>query len=158
MKIDKDDIFGLIGTVLFHVVIFVILWFSVLKAIIPDEDGGVLVNFGNVDMASGVFEPKYTGQELPQETTTLPPPPPTPKVETPKEDLLTRIWRKVSPSMSKKRKRRRNGKRSRKRKDGTRNKKENGCANKKKRKTSALPRKDARRRRISAIKWLVRLA
>lgn len=89
MKIDKDDIFGLIGTVLFHVVIFVILWFSVLKAIIPDEDGGVLVNFGNVDMASGVFEPKYTGQELPQETTTLPPPPPTPKVETPKEDLLT---------------------------------------------------------------------
>ena len=89
MKIDKDDIFGLVGSALFHVVIFLILWFSVLKTKILDEDGGVLVNFGNVDMAAGQFEPKYTGQELPQETTTPPPPAPTPKVETPKEDLLT---------------------------------------------------------------------
>lgn len=88
---NKDDIYGLIGSAIFHVVIFLILWFSVLRTVAPEEDGGVLVNFGNVDLAAGTFEPKYTGQELPQETTTTPPPPPAPapKVETPKEDLLT---------------------------------------------------------------------
>lgn len=105
MKIDKDDIFGLVGSALFHVVIFLILWFSVLKTKILDEDGGVLVNFGNVDMAAGQFEPKYTGQELPQETTTPPPPAPTPKVETPKEDLLTQdIEESVSIDEQKKKK------------------------------------------------------
>ena len=89
MKFNKDDIYGLGGSVAFHVVILVILWFTVLKTIIPEEDGGVLVNFGNVDAAAGMFEPKYTGQELPQETTTPPPPVPEPKVEAPKEELVT---------------------------------------------------------------------
>lgn len=87
MKLKKEDIYGLIGTVAFHAVLFLILWFTVLKAAIPEEDSGVLVNFGNVDSAAGTFEPRYTGQQLPQETTT--PPPPQPVAETPKEDLLT---------------------------------------------------------------------
>lgn len=105
MRINKDDIFGLIGSILFHIVLFLILWFSVLKTKIPDEDGGVLVNFGNVDAAAGLFEPRYTGQELPQETTTPPPPAPTPKVETPKEDLLTQdIEESVSINEEKKKK------------------------------------------------------
>ena len=47
------------------------------------------MNFGNVNAAAGTFEPKYTGQEPPQETTPPPPPVPEPKVETPKEDLVT---------------------------------------------------------------------
>ncbi|SEG01949.1 energy transducer TonB family protein [Parabacteroides chinchillae] len=89
MKFNKDDIYGIVGTAAFHAVLFLILWFSVLKTIIPDEDGGVLVNFGNVDAAAGMFEPKYTGQELPQETTTPPPPEPAPKVEASKEELIT---------------------------------------------------------------------
>ena len=84
---NKDDIYGAIGSLAFHAVIFLILWFTVLKTVVPEEDGGVLVNFGNVDSSAGTFEPQYTGQQLPQETTT--PPTPTPKVETPKEDLLT---------------------------------------------------------------------
>ena len=87
MKLKKEDIYGLIGTVAFHAVLFLILWFTVLKAAIPEEDSGVLVNFGNVDSAAGTFEPRYTGQQLPQETTTLPPPQPV--AEAPKEDLLT---------------------------------------------------------------------
>ena len=70
MRLNKDDIYSLIGTVAFHGVILLILWFTVLKTEVPDEDGGVLVNFGNVDAAAGMFEPKYTGQEPPQETTT----------------------------------------------------------------------------------------
>lgn len=70
MRLNKDDIYSLIGTVAFHGVILLILWFTVLKTEVPDEDGGVLVNFGNVNAAAGMFEPKYTGQEPPQETTT----------------------------------------------------------------------------------------
>lgn len=89
MKVNKDDTYGILGSVAFHLAILLILWFSVLKTIVPTEDGGVLVNFGNVDAASGTFEPKYTGQELPQETTTPPPPTPEPVVETPKEELVT---------------------------------------------------------------------
>ena len=49
MRLNKDDIYSLIGTVAFHGVILLILWFTVLKTEVPDEDGGVLVNFGNVD-------------------------------------------------------------------------------------------------------------
>ena len=79
MRLNKDDIYSLIGTVAFHGVILLILWFTVLKTEVPDEDGGVLVNFGNVDAAAGMFEPKYTGQEPPQETTTPPPPVPEPQ-------------------------------------------------------------------------------
>ena len=89
MKFKKDDIISLAGTIGFHAILLLILLFTVLKTVVPDEDGGILVNFGNVDMAAGTFEPKYTGQELPQETTTPPPPAPVPKVETPKEDLVT---------------------------------------------------------------------
>lgn len=88
MKFNKDDIYSITGSVAFHLAIFLILLFTVLRTEIPDEDGGVLVNFGNVNSAAGTFEPKYTGQELPQETTT-PPPPPTPPVETPKEEVIT---------------------------------------------------------------------
>lgn len=90
MKFNKDDIYGIAGTVAFHLAILLILWFTVLKTIIPEEDSGVLVNFGNVNSSAGTFEPKNTGQELPQETTTPPPPPvPVPKVEAPKEELVT---------------------------------------------------------------------
>lgn len=89
MKFTKDDIYSVAGSIAFHLVILLILWFTALKTIVPEEDGGVLVNFGNVDAATGTFEPKYTGQELPQETTTPPPPTPAPNVEAPKEELVT---------------------------------------------------------------------
>ncbi len=74
MKLNKDDIYGIAGSVAFHLFILLILGFTVLKTVVPDEDGGILVNFGNVNAAAGTFEPKYTGQEPPQETT----PPPLP--------------------------------------------------------------------------------
>ncbi len=88
MNFNRDDIYSLIGTVAFHLVIFVLLWFTVLRTEIPEEDGGVLVNFGNVNSAAGTFEPRYTGNELPEKTTT-PPPTPTPPVEAPKEEVIT---------------------------------------------------------------------
>ena len=88
MKFNKDDIYSIIGTLLFHAVILLILWFSVIKTVIPDENGGVIVNFGNVDEAAGTFEPQYTG-EVPPDETTVPPPPSEPQAEPSKQDLVT---------------------------------------------------------------------
>ena len=89
MRLNKDDIYSLIGTLAFHSALLALLWFTVLRTEVPEEDGGVLVNFGNVDAAAGMFEPKYTGVEPPQETTTPPPPEPEPQVETPKQEMIT---------------------------------------------------------------------
>ncbi len=86
MKFTKDDIYSAVGTVLFHLVILLVLWYTVLRTVVPEEDGGILVNFGNVDSAAGTFEPEFTGHELPQETTTPPPPTPEPIAE---EELVT---------------------------------------------------------------------
>ena len=89
MRLNKDDIYSLIGTLAFHGTLLALLWFTVLRTEVPDEEGGILVNFGNVDAAAGMFEPKYTGVEPPQETTTPPPPEPEPQVETPKQEMIT---------------------------------------------------------------------
>ena len=89
MRLNKDDIYSLLGTLGFHCALLAILWFTVLRTEIPDEDGGVLVNFGNVDAAAGQFEPKHTGVEPPQETTTPPPPEPTPQEVVPKQEMIT---------------------------------------------------------------------
>lgn len=104
MKLNKDDIYGLTGSLIFHAIIFLVLWMTVLKAEIPEDDGGILVNFGNVDASAGTFEPKYTGQELPQETTTTPPPAAKP-VEEVKEELVTQdLEESVSLNEEKKKK------------------------------------------------------
>lgn len=89
MKLNKDDIYGIVGSITFHLILLLILGLTVLKTVIPEEDGGILVNFGNVNTAAGTFEPKYTGQELPAEATIPPSPAPKPKVEIPKEELVT---------------------------------------------------------------------
>ena len=105
MRLNKDDIYSLIGTVVFHGAILLILWFTVLKSEVPEEDGGVLVNFGNIDAAAGQFEPRYTGQEPPQETTTPPPPAPEPQPQTPKQELITQdLEESVSIEETKKKK------------------------------------------------------
>lgn len=88
MNFNKDDIYSLIGTLVFHLAIILLLLSMTLRTEIPDDDGGVLVNFGNVNAAAGTFEPRYTGEELPRETTT-PPTPPAPPVKEPKTEMLT---------------------------------------------------------------------
>ncbi len=52
----------------------------------PDFDGGVLVNFGNVEAAAGAFEPRYSGSDLPQEQI---PPPAVSQPEAKTEDIVT---------------------------------------------------------------------
>ena len=87
MKFNKDDLYGFLGSVGFHLLILLVLSLTILSTVVPEEDSGVLVNFRNVDEAAGTFEPLNTGQEPMEETT--PPPPPTPAVETAKEELVT---------------------------------------------------------------------
>lgn len=153
MRLNKDDIYSLIGTVAFHGVILLILWFTVLKTEVPDEDGGVLVNFGNVNAAAGMFEPKYTGQEPPQETTTPPPPVPEPQVETPKQELITQdIEESVALEDAKRRKRKRNARNKRLRRNGKKRRRKNVSAGKKPRR-SVWPRNAARRNRPLATRW-----
>lgn len=48
MKLNKDDIYGIAGSIALHLFILLILGLTVLKTVVPDEDGGILVNFGNV--------------------------------------------------------------------------------------------------------------
>ena len=87
MKFNKDDLYSLLGSVGFHLLILLVLSLTILSTVVPEEDSGVLANFGNVDEPPGTFEPLNTGQEPMEETT--PPPPPTPAVETAKEELVT---------------------------------------------------------------------
>ncbi len=84
MKFNKDDIYSLTGTILFHLLLLLILGFTVLKTVVPEEEGGILVNFGNIDAAAGTFEPQYTGEVQPQETVSPPP-----QSETSEEELVT---------------------------------------------------------------------
>ncbi len=86
MNFKRDDIYSLLGTLVFHLVIFLILWFTVLKTVVPEEDEGVLVNFGNLNAAAGTFEPRYTGEIIPQPST---PPPPASSTQTQQEELAT---------------------------------------------------------------------
>ena len=94
MEVKKEDIYSLTGTLLFHLAILLLLAFTILKTVVPDEDVGVLVNFGNIDTAAGVFEPRYTGETLPQNVTAPPP-----RVETvPEQDKL--ITQDIEESVS----------------------------------------------------------
>jgi TonB family protein len=83
--LDNDKIYGFLGTLLFHLLILLILFFTVLRTVMPEEDEGVLVNFGNVNAAAGTFEPQYTGGSLPQQTLT----PTAPQPQPAQESLLT---------------------------------------------------------------------
>ena len=76
MKLTKEKIFGYIGSLIFCAIMLLILWFSVLKTIVPEKEVGVLVNFGNVDEAFGEIEPWNLGSndepdvpEIPVQTT-----------------------------------------------------------------------------------------
>ncbi|MDR2680265.1 MAG: TonB family protein [Tannerella sp.] len=79
MKFNKDDIFALICTILVHLALLLILYFSILRTIVPSEDSGILVNFGNVYAAVGTFEPPSSAsvpappRETPPQRETPPP-------------------------------------------------------------------------------------
>ncbi|MDR1675497.1 MAG: energy transducer TonB [Tannerella sp.] len=87
MKFDKNDSVALAGTVLFHLAILLLLCFMVLKTDVPEEDEGVLVNFGNLNYAAGMFEPR--GRTAPVTTPAPEVKPVTPRPAPPREDMIT---------------------------------------------------------------------
>jgi TonB family protein len=82
MKVDKNDMTALAATILIHLLIALLLFLAVLRTIVPEEEEGVLVNFGNVDAAAGLFEPR--GRTAPVETA-----PPEPAVPTPPGEIIS---------------------------------------------------------------------
>jgi TonB family protein len=58
MKADKDDMIALAGSLAIHALVALLLFFVVLRTVVPNDDEGVLVNFGNVNLAAGLFEPQ----------------------------------------------------------------------------------------------------
>ncbi len=84
---------GLLGTILFHLVLVIILIFFGFTTPLPlPEEEGILINFGTEEQGSGLIEPSEarTPQKKAQEKST--PPPSAPVVTTPepaKEEVLT---------------------------------------------------------------------
>ncbi|MDR0348163.1 MAG: energy transducer TonB, partial [Tannerella sp.] len=84
MKFNNDDTSALIGTIIVHLVLIVILYFSILRTIVPNEDNGIFVNFGDAYTVAGIYEPQYTARPPQQETS----PQPQPKATAPKTERL----------------------------------------------------------------------
>ncbi|MDR1406513.1 MAG: energy transducer TonB [Tannerella sp.] len=58
MKMDKDDMIALAGTVAAHILAALLLLFTALRTIIPEEEEGVPVNIGYTNDSAGLFEPR----------------------------------------------------------------------------------------------------
>jgi len=71
MKVTKEEIYGYIGSGIFCLLIFLLLSLTGITIPIKIGEEGILVNFGNVDLASGTFEPK---QGEPQDEANKPEP------------------------------------------------------------------------------------
>jgi TonB family protein len=78
-EISKEKIFGIVGTTLFAVLLFLLLIFTYFKMTIPPQElEGIPVMFGSTENAYGAFESPYN------EVTPIP----TPQVETPPQPQL----------------------------------------------------------------------
>ena len=93
MKFEKNEAIALVGTVVFHLAIVLLLSFIVLTSIVPEEEGGILVNFGNVDLSTGLFEPRGSTTLSGEDPISVPPerpvstPPSRPNRQT--EEMIT---------------------------------------------------------------------
>ncbi|MCU4176402.1 TonB family protein [Carboxylicivirga sp. N1Y90] len=85
---DKNKKYGVIGTTVFHLLLLLLLIFFGLKTL-PQEEEGILVNFGDTILAGGEVEPKQAEPEKVEEVT--PPPPakePEPVIPEPEEETI----------------------------------------------------------------------
>ena len=71
MKVTKEEIYGYAGSSIFCLLIFLLLFLIGIKIPVKTGEEGILVNFGNVNLASGTFEPR---QGEPQGETNKPEP------------------------------------------------------------------------------------
>jgi len=67
----REKTIGFIGTTVYHGVLFLLLAFFMLKAIPPEEDEGILINFGDSPTGMGASEP---ARNMPSVAQTTPPP------------------------------------------------------------------------------------
>ena len=95
MNVDKNDTIALIGTIVSHLILFLVLSFIILKTFVPDEEGGVLVVFGNVEYSTGNMAPRGGGATTTVDVVPVPEVTPvrtTPTTTTttpPREELIT---------------------------------------------------------------------
>ncbi|MDR2145145.1 MAG: TonB family protein [Tannerella sp.] len=87
MKLDKNDITALIVTVIVHILIFLYLYFGILKTIMPVRDDGIFVNFGDELAGAGFFEPQQSASSRIEQA--IPPIPRDPKPNNDKNNLIT---------------------------------------------------------------------
>jgi TonB family protein len=84
----KYNIQGVIGSVIFHILILLLLIFFGLSTL-PEEEEGILVNLGNVTTGLGEIEPpKSTSQPTSTEPSSTPPPPPVEKTSPKSEEAI----------------------------------------------------------------------
>ena len=78
MKIDNDDITAIAGTVIIHLIALLLLYFTVLRTLVPVDDGGVPVVFGDLYTSVGIYQPPPSTvpqqKQTPSQTTTVPVP------------------------------------------------------------------------------------
>ena len=86
MKFNKDNILALTGTIIVHLILLLILYFGILRTIVPNEDSGILVNFGSISASTGIYEPLYSQNTQQREVPTRPVPRPP---STANENLIT---------------------------------------------------------------------
>ena len=75
MKHTKEKIYGFVGSALFCLLLLLLLYFMVLRTVAKTGEEGVLVNFGNIDLAAGTFEPRPEGEggeAIPEEEVATP--------------------------------------------------------------------------------------
>ncbi|GHV71406.1 cell envelope biogenesis protein TonB [Bacteroidia bacterium] len=95
MKVTKEEIYGFIGSCIFCSLLFLILYFTVLRTEVKAGEEGVLVSFGTVDMSSGAFEPNRGAPKSETETPTPVPVEPTPvKPPVPKPETQQNVQQK----------------------------------------------------------------
>lgn len=68
----QSEIYGLIGSILTCVLIFLLLWFLYMNVEVPEEEEGIMVSIGNADAGGGWQE-----SQMSESTPVAPPPTPT---------------------------------------------------------------------------------
>ena len=58
MRVTKEEIYGYTGSGIFCLLIILLLFLIVIRTTVKAGEEGILVSFGNVNLASGTFEPK----------------------------------------------------------------------------------------------------
>ncbi|MDR0794979.1 MAG: TonB family protein [Tannerella sp.] len=93
MEFDKNKLIALIGAIAFHLAIFLILLYSVITTLVAEEETGVLVNFGTVELSAGLYEPRGSTSASGQSDVSVPAVPPTrtstPPRSRPAEEMIT---------------------------------------------------------------------